>query len=65
VHFAGKSFGSLSVRVFVNAADAAEWTGPGREALAIGRVNASFGGDSDFWPIDTAPYIDVMQDTFG
>ena len=55
----------VSVRVFVNPSDAEAWTGPGREAHTMGRVNASFGGDSDFSPFDTAPYIEIMQETLG
>jgi len=53
----------VSVRVFIDEADAQAWTGPGRETHVIGRVNASFGGDSDFWPFNTEPYIEVMDTT--
>jgi hypothetical protein len=33
--------------------------GPGREHVRFGRVVLHFGGDSDFWPFDTAPYVDA------
>lgn len=53
----------VSVRVFADPTDAADWAGPGREVHVIGRVNASFGGASDFWPFDIGPYVAVMDDT--
>jgi hypothetical protein len=55
----------VSVRVFVGEAEAAGWGGPGRETYLIGRVNISYGGDSDFWPFDTAPYNAVVAEVLG
>jgi hypothetical protein len=42
-------------------AAANEGFGPGRESLVVGAVVLHFGGDSDFWPFDTAPYIDAAE----
>ena len=36
-----------------------------KDTHVVGRVNASFGGDSDFWPLDTGPYIEVMDEVLG
>jgi hypothetical protein len=53
-----------SVRVFVDAADADKWV-VWSDTHVVDRVNASFGGDSDFWPFDTAPYIEIMDEVLG
>ncbi len=55
----------VSVRVFRSAVDAAAFSGPGRQTYTIDRINVSFGGDSDFWPFDPAPYLDVVAQEFG
>lgn len=39
--------------------------GPGREYSVVGKVVLYFGGDSDFWPFDTAPYIEAVEASLG